>query len=223
VTQYARIAILCHLLSGVQARESLASIIIIFSQNHKSLITITMIMTTAQLLTLCVFTTCCLLTCNGDFFNDMPAKGCSICNDDELLNSKHVIVVGVHSGKTCQEVDDEASQITSESGDIFLSICFQDYQDKYKEDCCTDVATIDSSTTMLQSGVDNMFDKSSTSDTDPLLASETELSEGYEMFGVRKEDPWRSTLPSGAANLWPFGYLALLFVIMIALVPAHFL
>jgi hypothetical protein len=185
---------------------------------------LTMTMTTVRLLVLFACVASSLLTCYGTFLNDMPEKGCSLCNDGEVLN---VDMTLVGSSKTCQDIDEEARESSLENSDNFLSPCFN-YQERYKEQCCVNSSIESGASVILQSGANehvaensahvfsasqqkNMFGESQQE-----LESESSV-RIVDIFGVRREDPW-----SGAAKSWLIGYFSLV-VSVLAFLPTHFL
>lgn len=172
---------------------------------------------TARILTLCLLTISFAVTCHGDFLSDVPERPqrCSLCLDDEALNSQEN--ADTYSGKTCEQVDVEASQISSKEVVNSLHSCSY-YQVMYRGRCCTQ-PTVSGSSTIPQNAAENLFlGGPPTSDTntesqpakEPVLESITDL----ELAGVRREDPW-----SDAAKSWPIGYAAIPVAVLALVLP----
>lgn len=143
----------------------------------------------------------------------MPAKSCSLCSDDQVLNGQQEVGVG-SAMTTCEEIDSEGSNLSTQSTNDYLSPCAQ-YQRDYAEECCMKSSEGDGADHGEASdNPDNLFVVRTTPED---MEEELSMSEGINTFsfGVRRENTW-----SDAATSRPIGRLSLL-VSALALARAY--
>lgn len=157
---------------------------------------------TRNLLT-CTLAACFYRQCDANVLKDIPAKDCTLCDDDRVLNERHIVT----GFKSCQQIDMDGGDLSTESEGDFLSPCAE-HQQKYQDKCCAkSLSASDSSLTLENEEhheaphkFDNIFSTRTAPDEAELEIVESESLNTAE-FGVRRENLYSTSHATSTERL----------------------